>query len=123
MPELKTVERFIAMVETNKHDLAIEQFYTKDASMQENQTEPRLGRDSLVAREREVLSKASSVVSKCIYPFFINGDFVVIRWHFHFEWKDGTRNDIEEIAHQQWKDELIHREQFFYDPKQRIKVQ
>ena len=122
MPELKTVERFIAMVETNKHDLAIEQFYTSDASMQENQTEPRVGRDNLVASERQILSKASSVVSKCIYPFFINGDFAVIRWHFHFEWKDGTRSEIEEIAHQQWKNELIYKEQFFYDPKQFMKV-
>ena len=122
MPELKSVERFIAMVETNKHDEAIEQFYTLDASMQENQDEPRVGRDGLVARERKVLSNARSVFSKCIYPFFINEDFVVIRWQFHFEWKDGTRNDMEEIAYQQWKNELIHREQFFYDPKQRNKI-
>lgn len=118
MPKLETLERFIAMVESNQHDLAIENFYTEDASMQENQNPPRLGRDFLVANERKVLERVSSVKSACIRPVFISGDLVVIRWHFTFIYKDGTRAAIEELAYQRWAGDFIREEQFFYDPKQ-----
>jgi hypothetical protein len=42
MPSHDTPERFIAMVENNHHDRAIEEFYAKDASMQKNQLPPPL---------------------------------------------------------------------------------
>jgi len=118
MPKPETIEQFIAMVESNEHDKAIEKFYTIDASMQENQTEPRIGRDNLVANEKNTLLKVKSLVSKCIRPYFMNGDQVVIRWYFRFEWKNGSISEIEEIAYQNWQEELIKSEKFFYDPKQ-----
>jgi hypothetical protein len=118
MPKPETIEQFIAMVESNEHDKAIEKFYTIDASMQENQAEPRVGRDNLVANEKNTLLKVKSLVSKCIRPYFMNGDQVVIRWYFRFEWKNGTISEIEEIAYQNWQEELIKSEKFFYDPKQ-----
>ncbi len=119
MPSLETVERFIAMVEDNKHDTAIEEFYTENASMQENQGEPRIGRDILVEGERKVLMGVKSMSSKCIRPVFINGDNVVIRWVFSFAWKNDTGTTMEEIACQRWEGERIAEETFFYDPAQR----
>ena len=118
MPKPETIEQFIAMVESNEHDKAIEKFYTIDASMQENQSEPRVGRDNLVANEKNTLQKVKSLLSKCIRPYFMNGDQVVIRWYFRFEWKNGSISEIEEIAYQNWQEELIKSEKFFYDPKQ-----
>lgn len=118
MPKPETIEQFIAMVESNEHDKAIEKFYTIDASMQENKAEPRVGRDNLVANEKNTLLKVKSLVSKCIRPYFMNGDQVVIRWYFRFEWKNGTISEIEEITYQNWQEELIKSEKFFYDPKQ-----
>lgn len=118
MPKIETIEQFIEMVESNEHDKAIEKFYTIDASMQENQAEPRVGRDNLVANEKNTLLKVKSLVSKCIRPYFIDGDHVVIQWFFRFEWKNGTISEIEEIAYQKWEGELIKTEKFFYDPKQ-----
>ena len=118
MPKPETIEEFIAMVESNEHDKAIEKFYTSDALMQENQAEPRVGRDLLVANEKNTLQKVQPLVSKCIRPYFVNGDHVVIQWYFKFEWKNGTVSEIEEIAWQKWQDELINSEKFFYDPKQ-----
>ena len=120
MPSLETVERFIARVEENVHDLAIAEFYTLGASMQENQGEPRVGRDVLVAHERRVLARAKSVESKCIRPVFVNGDHVVIRWTFDFVWLDGSMTFMEEVACQRWEGERIAEETFFYDPAQRV---
>ena len=120
MPTLETLERFIARVEQNAHAEAIEEFYTADASMRENQGAPRVGRDALAANERRVLARAKSVASKCIRPAFVNGDHTVVRWTFHFEWLDGTSIFMEEVACQRWEGERIAEETFFYDPAQRV---
>jgi hypothetical protein len=120
MPTPETLERFIDRVEENAHAEAVEEFYTADASMQENQAPPRVGRDLHVANEHKVLSRAKTLSSKCIRPAFLNGDLVVIRWVFHFEWQDGTATHMEELAYQRWDGERIAEETFFYDPAQRI---
>jgi SnoaL-like domain len=120
MPTPETLEHFIARVEQNAHVEAIEEFYTPTASMRENQSPPRVGRDTLVANERAALARAASVRSACMRPAFLNGDRVVIRWIFEFTWKDGGTTRIEELAYQRWEGERIAEEQFFYDPKQFI---
>ena len=120
MPTTETLERFIRRVEENAHAEALEEFYTEDASMQENQATPRVGRDAHIANERSVFSRVQSVTSKCVRPAFLNNDRVVIRWIFHFEWLDGTVTDMDEIAYQRWEGDRIAEENFFYDPAQRI---
>ena len=120
MPSAETLERFIALVEQNAHVEAVEAFYTANASMQENQSPPRIGRDSHVANERRVLSKAKSLTSTCIRPAFVADDKVVIRWVFRFEWLDGTVTHMEELAYQRWEGERIAEERFFYDPAQLV---
>ena len=118
MPSAETLQRFIARVEQNAHAEAIEEFYTENASMQENRAAPRVGRDALVAYERKVLARARSVTSQCVQPVFVNGDRVVIRWIFQFEWLDGASTRMEELACQRWEGERIAEEVFFYDPAQ-----
>ena len=118
MPTAETLERFIARVEQNAHAEALEEFYTADASMQENQSTPRVGRDAHVANERRVLSRAKTVSSQCVRPVFVSGDRVVLRWIFRFEWLDGTLTRMEELAYQRWDGERVAEETFFYDPAQ-----
>ena len=120
MPTSETLERFITRVEENAHAEAVEEFYTADASMQENQAPPRVGRDAHIANELKVLSRTKTLSSTCVRPVFVNGDRVVIRWIFDFEWRDGTITHMEEIAYQRWEGERIAEETFFYDPAQRI---
>lgn len=120
MPTPETLSAFVAQVESNAHAEAIEAFYTEDASMQENERARRVGRDLLVRHERKVLSRARAVRSRCIAPVFVQGDHVVIRWVFEFDWQDGTHTRIEELAYQRWSGERIVQEQFFYDPAQLV---
>ena len=120
MPTTETLERFISRVQENAHAEAIEEFYTADASLQENQETSRVGRDNHVARERQILARAKSVVSKCVRPVFQTGDYVVIRWVFEFEWLDGSKTHMEDLAYQRWEGERVAQETFFYDPAQRI---
>jgi hypothetical protein len=120
MPTTETLERFIARVEENAHAEAVAEFYTAGASMQENQSPPRVGRDAHVANEHKVLARAKALTSTCVRPVFVSGDRVVIRWIFHFEWKDGTVTHMEELAYQRWEGDRIAEETFFYDPAQRV---
>jgi len=118
MPSPEVLERFIARVEENKHAEAIEEFYAPGASMRENHKAPHVGRAKLVARERALLAQVRAVRSKCIRPAFVNGDRVVIRWTFDFDWLDGRATRMEELAYQRWEGDRIVEEQFFYDPAQ-----
>jgi hypothetical protein len=118
MPSRAVVEAFVAVVESNRHADAIELFYAEDASMQENLGEPRQGRALLIERERAVLARADAVRTWCIRPVLIEGDTVVIHWVFEFDFKDGSKRRIEELAHQTWKGDKVWRERFYYDPAQ-----
>lgn len=119
MPSRETLEAFIAAVESNDHVAAIRDFYAEDASMQENLTEPpRRGRETLMAHEQKVLDRAVSVHSRCIRPVLVEGDTVVIHWVFEFEFRDGSKRRIEELAHQTWAGEKVQHERFYYDPAQ-----
>src|SRR5580693_5333775 len=106
MPKRETLDAFVAMVLSNKHDEAIATFYTPDSTMQENQDPPRRGRDGNVARERAVLARAK-VHSATEGPVFVNGDHVVWRWIFRFEGPDGFNFTMDELAYQRWEGELI----------------
>ena len=50
--------------------------------MRENFKDPRVGRATLVERERATLAKAKNVRSRCVRPVLVNGPIVVVRWIF-----------------------------------------
>jgi hypothetical protein len=120
MPSPQTLHHFIACVERGAHEEAIASFYAPHASMRENQQSPRQGRERLVEHERRVLARTHSVRSQCVAPVFVEGDRVVIRWIFEFEWTAGRRTLMEELAYQRWEGELLAEEEFFYDPAQLV---
>ena len=111
MPTLSTIESFIQAVEERPHDQVIQDFYAEDASIQEK---------LLLKYEKAALQKADKVESKCIRPFFVEENQVIIRWQFKFYWRNQTVSEIEEVAHQVWEGEKIKVEQFFYDPQQML---
>jgi ketosteroid isomerase-like protein len=115
MPTRARLDEFIAVVESGDHDGAIERYYTDDASMQENATPPRVGRDGLVARERGFLATLSHVYSKAVTSV-VEGDRVAIHWIFALTDKSGKVRRVDEVALQEWRGDRIFRERFFYDP-------
>jgi hypothetical protein len=120
MPTQATLDQFIARVVSGAHADAIDEYYTPNATMQENMAPPRQGRDALAARERAVLARVKQVRSTCVAPVFLHGDHAVIRWIFEFEWLDGKHSRIEELAYQRWEGDRIAEETFFYDPAQMV---
>ena len=119
MPSRERVLALVAMVEQGKYVEAIEEFYTPDATMQENNDPPRGGREVLVAAERKVLAGLKSMRTEPGSSFLLDGDRVVIHWHFVFVRPDGKRFRMEELALQRWRGDRVSEERFFYDPEQR----
>jgi ketosteroid isomerase-like protein len=115
MPSRARLDEFIAVVESGDHAGAIERYYTEDASMQENGAPPRVGRDLLVAHERAVLERTAQVTSKCVWSI-VEGDRVAIHWNFELTDKAGKVRRFDEVAVQEWRDDKIFCERFFYDP-------
>jgi ketosteroid isomerase-like protein len=115
MPSRARLDEFIAVVEAGDHAGAIERYYTEDSSMQENAAPPRVGRDLLVAHERGVLARMSHVYSKAMSSV-VEGDTAAIHWIFELTDKAGKVHRVDEVALQEWRDDKISRERFFYDP-------
>ena len=118
MPSKERLADFIATVVRNEHVEAIERFYAPQASMQENNAAPRVGRDVLVAHEKAVLERFG-METEPPGEVVHDGDQVVIRWVFHMTARDGRKTRFEELALQHWEGDFIVRERFFYDPGQR----
>ena len=118
MPIRQTVERFVELVEAGQGVAALDEFYAENASMQENQSAPRIGKAALLAHEIAAQASVSNMTARCIRPILIEGDTVVIRWTFDYVDGQGRPVQFEELAYQRWTGERIREEQFFYDPAQ-----
>jgi SnoaL-like domain len=118
MPTSNQLNAFIATVVAGEYVQAIENFYAPDASMQENQSSPRVGRDSLAARERTALMRVQSIHTSLAEVLANENDRVVIHWVFAITDSTGKMRTLDEFGVQAWRDEKIFREQFYYDPAQ-----
>ena len=114
MPTRARVDEFIAVVEGGDHAGAIERYYTEDASMQENTSPPRVGREELVAHERGILAMMKEVHSKALVSV-VEGDHVMIHWNFDLVGRDGKTRHVDEIAMLEWGGDKVFRERFFYN--------
>src|SRR4051794_2064798 len=78
MPNRARVTDFVAMVVSGDHVGAIEHFYHEDATMQENRTPPRRGRDVLMAHEARALSRIKHMHTHPAEVIVVDGDNVAI---------------------------------------------
>ena len=119
MPTRERVEAFVAMVEAGDYVEAIRQFYTEDATMQENLGTVRAGRDALAAHEEATLKAVRSITTRPGSTYAIDGDRVIVHWVFDIVQADGKRFTLDELAYQTWRGDCIAQERFYYDPAQR----
>jgi ribosomal protein S24E len=118
MPNAKQLNAFVALVAAGDYVRAIEDFYAPDATMQENQSLPRVGRDVLAAHERTALTRVQSIRTTLAEVLTNENDRVVIHWVFEITDSAGKMRTLDELAVQKWHGEKVIREQFYYDPAQ-----
>ena len=119
MPARERVQAFVDMVEANRFVEAIREFYTEDASMQENLGTVRAGRDALAAGEEAVLRNVKAITTRPGTVFVADGERVVVNWVFDIVTADGRAYALDELAWQVWRGGRIAQERFYYDPGQR----
>lgn len=118
MPSVEKVRAFIAMVEAGEFVAAMEEFYHRDATMQENLGRTRSGLDELIAGEKASLERFDTRARK-VERFAVEGDHVFINWVFDMPPRDGGRvRVLDEVSVQTWRGEKIVAERFYYDPRQ-----
>ncbi len=115
MPSRERVAAFIDAVVNGDHADAIRDFYHEDASMQENEEPPRVGRDKLVAHEEAALKRVQSMTTEPPRAVLMDGDQVAIAWTFEIVDGEGVRRRLNEVTLQEWRGDRILREQFVYD--------
>ena len=118
MPTRERVQAFVAMVEAGDYVEAIRQFYTDDATMQENLGIIRTGRDTLLAAE-DIVLKTVQITTRPGTVFTVDGDRVAVNWVFDIVLADGRKYALDELAWQFWRGDRIAQERFYYDPAQR----
>ncbi len=118
MPTPERVKALITMVQAGHYVDAIQRFYTKDATMQENMLPARQGIDTLMAHEEAALKRCKEIRTLPVKEFLISGDRVVINWVFQITGIDGRTYQQNEIAWQRWVGDRIAEERFYYDPAQ-----
>ena len=91
MPTRERVQAFVAMVEAGDYVEAIRQFYTDDATMQENLGTMRTGRDALAAHEEAALKSVRSITTRPGSTYAIDGDRVIVHWVFDIVQADGKQ--------------------------------
>jgi ketosteroid isomerase-like protein len=119
MPTRERVKALITLVEKGLYVDAIQRFYTKDATMQENMQPPRRGMEALIAGEEKFLAGLKEVHALPVQEFLVEGDRVIINWVFEVVAIDGRKYRMDELAWQRWSGDRIVEERFYYDPAQR----
>lgn len=105
------------MVEAQEFLEAIARFYAEDATMQENNMEPRAGLQTLLEGERRALATRLKEIHVCrADSVLVDGDRAAINWVFEYTDYEGNRLRLDEIAYQVWENGKIVRERFYYDP-------
>lgn len=102
---------------------AIQKFYARNATMQENLQPPRQGIAALIAGEEKVLASFKEVRTLPVKHYLIEGDRSVINWVFIFTAHDGRSFRQDELAWQRWDSDRIVEERFYYDPGQQRLVE
>jgi ketosteroid isomerase-like protein len=119
MPTRERVKDLIAMVEQGRYVEALQRFYHKNATMQENLQPVRQGLPTLIAGEEKVLSSFKEVRTMPVkQQYMLEGDRSVINWVFIFTAHDGRSFRQDELSWQRWDGDRIIEERFYYDPAQ-----
>ena len=93
---------------------AFEKFYADDVVMQENQQEPRVGKNACRAYEEDFFGNVAEFHEGSFHGSATEGDRSFSEWVFDVTFKDGTRVRNHQIAARRWSGGKVVEERFFY---------
>lgn len=93
---------------------AFEEYYADDVVMQENSTEPFVGKAVNREREEKFVSSVEQVHSGSVVAHAVNGDITFSQWEMDITFKGGHRAKLEQVAVRRWAGGKVVHERFFY---------
>ena len=95
---------------------AFEKFYADDVVMQDNNSEPRVGKAANRAYEEAFVNGLTGFHGADIKAIAVDEEtgIAMIQWWMSFSHKDYGDVDRHQVAVQHWKDGQIVNERFFY---------
>jgi hypothetical protein len=93
---------------------AFEKYYHEDVTMQENENFPTVGKDANRRREIEFFAAITEFRSAKPIKVAIGEGISMVQWQYDYTHKDWGVRNYTQVSVQEWKDNKIIREQFFY---------
>lgn len=93
---------------------AFEKYYHNDVVMQENDHPPIIGKEANRKREEDFFSSITEFRIAKPVQVGIGENVTMVMWHFDYTHKDWGNRKYTQVAVQEWKDDQIIKEQFFY---------
>ena len=110
------VEAFNQLITNDETVKAMELYYTNDVELQENESAPRIGKQTCIIREKAVLAKFGLVLEITKQAIDDINQVVFSEYSMAITNKeDGKVTNRQEISVQQWENGLIKKEKFYYN--------
>jgi hypothetical protein len=93
---------------------AFETYYHDDVIMQENEMAPTIGKEANRKREREFFSGILEFRSAKLLKLTVGENITMTQWHYDYTHKDWGVRNYTQVSVQEWKNNKIVKEQFFY---------
>lgn len=116
MPTENRVLELVARVERGDFLGAFEEFYAEDIVMQENLSQPTVGKAANREREAAFVAAIREIHENRAESVVIDGDRVAINWKATYTFADGSKVRFDQVAFQRWRGDRIVSERFYYDP-------
>ena len=94
---------------------AFEKYYDNDVVMQENESEPTIGKESNRKREEEFFSNVTEFRSAQPFKVTIGQNATMVEWHYDYTHKEWGVRKYSQVSVQEWKNGKIIKEKFYYN--------
>jgi predicted DNA-binding protein YlxM (UPF0122 family) len=111
---LKKISDLNDLVLQGKPMEAFETYYDDDVVMQENENTPTVGKEANRKREKEFYSSVVEFRSAKLLKLTVGENITMTQWHYDYTHKDWGIRNYTQVSVQEWKNNKITREQFFY---------
>jgi len=102
------------LVEAGKMMDAFEKYYHEDVVMQENENQPVIGKTANREREITFLNNIQEFRNASVNGIGIGNDISFVVWSYDYTHKEWGVKKFTQVSVQNWQDEKIIKEQFFY---------
>jgi hypothetical protein len=93
---------------------AFEKYYHEDVEMSENGIAPTTGKAANRVREEEFFGAITEFRGATVINVAIGEGMTMVEWHFDYTHKDWGVRNYKQVAVQEWKDDQIIKETFYY---------